>query len=153
MEIESAWVDQREKVASVFQALEKWQDGPGRLLARNREILAALFPESVLPTTLELARAAELHGDGLRRYVETEVEPHRTQPGDLLLSRDSQVWMVTEVDSDGRVAQASGRMGLPRGTVDVDLVTPPGWTTRGGRWTCSWAARTRRASWASPRAR
>lgn len=124
MHIASEWSSQREKVASLFQSLDQWQDGPGRLLVRNQEILAALFPEPVLPTTVELARAAELHGDGLRSYVETEETPHPTQPGDLLLSRDAQVWMVTEVGPDGRVRQAAGRMGLPRGTLASDLVTP-----------------------------
>ncbi|MCP3139234.1 hypothetical protein [Pyxidicoccus xibeiensis] len=108
----------------VRQLLADWKEGPGRHVERNRDILQVILPPTETPTAVTLARNAELHGDGLRRYAETEAAPHPAAEGDLLLGGDATVWMVTHVDARGRVTAATGRVATEPGLAEKDLTVP-----------------------------
>lgn len=114
-----------QQVERMVHTVAQWDEGPGKHLARNRDILEKVIPQTEPPTAVTLARRAELHGEGLRPYAETEQTPHPAAVGDLLVGRETTVWMVTHVDAEGRVAAATGRVvGLKPGMTVKDLEVP-----------------------------
>jgi hypothetical protein len=53
---------------------------------------------------MELLRAFEVHGEGLRSF---SVE-HVAVPGEVLIGSDRSVWIVSAVDDDGRITEIAG---------------------------------------------
>lgn len=103
-----------QRVEKVGQVPESF-DEAAPVLDMVREVVGHLTVEIREGTALELLRAAECHGEGLRlvrgapkaQKLEIDGEIH---PGDLLVTRDQTIWVVLRVD-EGAAVQVTG---MPR---------------------------------------
>lgn len=94
----------------LYEQLLKWEAGPAALIQKVQATLKDLHMPAERPTTLDFLRVAELHGDGLGRYHDTE-QP--AKPGDLIIPRDEKLRMVTKTDEQGRIVQVTGAAQIP----------------------------------------
>lgn len=99
---------------------EEWDNGPGPLFERNREIMAKLaVPVRQNPTPLEMLRTLELHGDGWKLY---EGKEQPVEKGDLVADAAQQTWMISVTDEQKKLQQVAGGFTYRKGMKPEELV-------------------------------